>query len=369
MPNSKYFRIGYGIIIILIIIFLSTKVSFIFRPLEIIFTTLFFPFLIGGVIFYLLRPIVYYLGKHRVPKALSILLIYLLFIGLGTLLVFLLGPQLQNQFQGLIKNTPQIVDALNDKINGLKQNEWFSRFQQNEYLTLDSITKKASDYAKDFANNLGDKITSLIGIITSIATVIVTVPFIVFYMLKDSEGLGSRVENVLPYLQASEAKRILKDMDEALSSYIQGQAIAAFLVGVMMYIGYSIIGLDYSLILAITAMITNIIPFLGAFIAFIPAIIIGLIMSPFMALKVAIVVIVVQQIDGNVTSPLIMGRKLDVHPLTVILILLVAGNMAGFLGMILGVPFYALLKVIVSHTYRLYQLNREKEHNGIKIVD
>ncbi|SFE00592.1 Predicted PurR-regulated permease PerM [Bacillus sp. OV194] len=369
MPNTKAFRIGYAIIILLVIVLLSSKVEFIFRPVEIIFTTLFFPFLIGGVIFYLLRPIVYYLDRHKVPKVLSILIIYLLFIGLGTLLVFLLGPQLQSQFKSLINNAPQIVDSLNDKVNSLKQNEWFSRFQQNDYITIDSLTSKASDYAKGFAGNIGTKISSLIGIITSVATVIVTVPFIVFYLLKDSEGLGNRVENFLPYLKAAEAKRILKDMDEALSSYIQGQATAAFLVGVMMYIGYSIIGLDYSLILAIVAMITNIIPFLGAFIAFIPAIIIGLIMSPLMALKVAIVVIVVQQIDGNVTSPLIMGRKLDVHPLTVILILLVAGNMGGFLGMILAVPFYALLKVIVSHTYRLYQLNKEKDRNGIQVVD
>ncbi|EIT86397.1 hypothetical protein A374_05516 [Fictibacillus macauensis ZFHKF-1] len=369
MPNTKFFRFGYTIIILLLIILLSSKVSFIFHPIEIIFNTLFFPLLIGGVIFYLLRPIVYYLHNKKVPKVLSILLIYLLFIGLGTLLVFLIGPKLQDQFEGLIRNIPGIVDSLNQKINTLRENKWFDRFQHNDFLSLDSIMTKASEYAKEFANDIGSKITDIIGILTSIATIIVTVPFIVFYLLKDSQGLGTRAVRFLPYLQATEAKKIIKDMDEAVSSYIQGQALAAFIVGVMMYIGYSIIGLPYGLILAVIAMITNIIPFLGAFIAFVPAIIIGLITSPVMAIKVAFVVIVVQQIDGNVTSPLIMGRKLDIHPLTVILILLVAGNLGGLLGMILAVPTYALLKVIVSHTYRLYRLSKDKEKDGIQIIE
>jgi predicted PurR-regulated permease PerM len=158
-------------------------------------------------------------------------------------------------------------------------------------------------------------------------------------------------------------------MDEALSSYIQGQAIVSFIVGVMMYIGYLIIGINYSLILAIVAMLTNVIPFLGPFLALVPAVIVGFTMSPFMALKVILVVIVVQQIDGNVSSPLIMGRKLDVHPLTIILILLVAGNLAGLIGMIVAVPAYAIIKVIISHAYRLYVLRRADREQIIQVED
>ncbi|WP_409295233.1 AI-2E family transporter [Peribacillus sp. SCS-26] len=361
MPNSKFFRLGYGIIIFLVIIYLSTKVSFIFRPIQVLFQTLFIPFLISGVIYYLLRPIVVFLQRRKVPRALSILLIYLLFIGLGAILIILIGPELQQQFKGFIDNFPGLLDTLRQKIIGLRETKWFSRFEENDYVTIDQVTAKLNDFASTNVSNLGNRITNILGIITSIATVAVTVPFIVFYLLKDGQGAPNGVLRFLPYLQAKEAKKIIKDMDNALSAYIQGQALVSVIVGIMMYIGYLIIGIDYSLILATIAMLTNVIPFIGPFIAIIPALIIGFIASPFMAIKVVIVAIVVQQIDGNLSSPYIMGKRLDIHPLTIILLLLVAGSMAGLLGMILAVPFYAVLKVIISHTYRLYRLHKDRD--------
>ncbi|MDR0136247.1 AI-2E family transporter [Metabacillus idriensis] len=360
MPKDKIFKIGYGIIIFLTIILLSTKVDFIFRPLEIIFTTLFFPFLVSGIIFYLLRPIVRFLGSKSVPNTISIIIIYLLVIGLGTLLVFLIGPVIQKQFQELIKNFPQIVQTLQDNLLALRENKWFARFEQNDILTFEKMTGSVTDYFQSNVSNIGSRVSNFIGILTSIATIFVTVPFIVFYLLKDGEYAPKQVLRFLPYTKANEAKLILKDMDHALSSYIQGQALVSLVVGVMMYIGYLIIGLDYSILLAMFAMLTNVIPFLGPFIAVIPAVIVGFLDSPFMVIQVLIVVVVVQQIDGNVTSPLIMGKRLDIHPLTIILLLIVAGSMGGLLGMLLAVPTYAILKVICSHSYRLYLLRKER---------
>jgi predicted PurR-regulated permease PerM len=360
LPKDRIFKIGYGIIILLTIILLSTKVDFIFRPLEIIFTTLFFPFLVSGIIFYLLRPIVRFLGRKGVPNTISIIIIYLLVIGLGTLVIFLIGPVIQKQFQELINNFPQIVQTLQDNLLALRENKWFARFEQNDILTFEKMTASVTDYFQSNVSNIGSRVSNFIGILTSIATIFVTVPFIVFYLLKDGEYAPKQVLRFLPYTKANEAKLILKDMDHALSSYIQGQALVSLVVGVMMYIGYLIIGLDYSILLAMFAMLTNVIPFLGPFIAVIPAVIVGFLDSPFMVVQVLIVVIVVQQIDGNVSSPLIMGKRLDIHPLTIILLLIVAGSMGGLLGMLLAVPTYAILKVICSHSYRLYLLRKER---------
>ncbi|TCN28074.1 putative PurR-regulated permease PerM [Mesobacillus foraminis] len=361
MPKSKYFRIGYGIILFLFIIYLGAKVDFIFKPIGIFFQTLFFPFLISGVIYYLLRPVVFCLNDWKVPKSLAIVAIYLLFIGLGTILLLWIGPELQRQFKSLVENYPAISENLRGKFLDIRENKWVSRFEENDYFTLEEASSKVSAYFQANMANVFGKVTNVIGIITSILTLIVTVPFIVFYLLRDGEGASAHILKYLPYLQAAEARKILKDMDEALSSYIKGQAIVSLLVGVMMYIGYLIIGIDYSLVLASVAMLTNVIPFIGPFIAIIPAIIIAFLTSPFMALKVLIVAVVVQQIDGNITSPYIMGRNLDIHPLTIILLLLVAGSLGGLLGMIIAVPVYAVVKVILSHTYRLYLLHKNKE--------
>ena len=122
-------------------------------------------------------------------------------------------------------------------------------------------------------------------------------------------------------------------------------------VGIMLLIGYLIIGLEYALLLAIFGMLTNIIPFLGPFIAVIPAIVIGFVQEPQMAIYVLIIMLVAQQIEGNLISPNVMGKALDIHPLTVITIILAAGNIAGLWGIILAIPTYAVIKTIVKNVY------------------
>lgn len=145
-------------------------------------------------------------------------------------------------------------------------------------------------------------------------------------------------------------------MDSALSSYIQGQLIVSFCVGLLAYIGYLIIGLEYALVLGVIAMVTNVIPFVGPWIGTFPALIVGLLTSPLQALLVIIVVVAVQQFESNLISPFVMGKALNMHPLTIIFVLLIGGQFGGLIGLIFAVPIYALLKVIVSHLYRYIKL-------------
>src|SRR5690606_7889245 len=116
---------------------------------------------------------------------------------------------------------------------------------------------------------------------------------------------------------------------------------------------------DYPLVLALVAMFTNVIPFIGPWSGTLPGAIVGFLDSPFMALLVIIVVIIVQQIESNVLSRLVTGQKHDIHTLTIILLLLVENRFAGILGLLLAVPAYAVGKVIVLHTYRLWKLRKK----------
>ena len=117
MPDTKAFRIGYGIIIILLIILLANQVNFIFQPLVVLVQTLFFPFLLAGILFYLFRPLVRWLEKKKIPRTISILLIYLAIIGLLFLLGSLVAPVLQEQLTHLIQNLPAITDAAKRRVN------------------------------------------------------------------------------------------------------------------------------------------------------------------------------------------------------------------------------------------------------------
>lgn len=360
MPQTKIFRFGYGILLIFLIIWVGTKIDFIFLPVVALVQTLFSPFLVAGVLYYLFRPLVNYLESRKVRRSLSILLIYGVAGGLITLLVYLLGPILQKQINSLVHNGPTLIESARVKIQEWQQNEWLNRFQNNSTLNLEQLSEQVSKYLSSSLKNIGTNIASFIGVITSIVTVFVTVPFILFYMLKEGEKAPQQVLRLLPPLQRKNGRKILADLDSALSSYIQGQIFVSICVGVMLYIGYLIIGIDYSLVLAIVAMFTNVIPFLGPIIAIIPALVVAVLNSPSMILKVLIVMVVAQQIEGNIISPQVMGRTLSIHPLTIISILLVAGSLGGVPGLILAVPIYAVLKVVVQHAYRLWKLRKEK---------
>lgn len=362
MPQTKPFQIGYGILLAFLIIFVGTKISFIFTPLVVLVQTLFFPFLLAGVLYYLFRPVVRFFEKRGVARIYSILLIYLLFVGLMILAVFLIGSPLQEQVTRLVANTDDLIEKLGNNLVKLKQNPYLGQYfeQQN----LESMTQDITDYLSSSASVIFANIANFIGVLTNIIVVFVTVPFILFYLLKDGEKAPKQVLRLLPSAQRAGGKRILDDMDQAISSFIQGQVLVSLCVGILTYIGYLIIGLDYSLILALVTTLTNVIPFIGPLMGAIPALIVGIIGSPWMALKVLIVIVVVQQLDSNFISPQVMGRSLKIHPLTIILLLLVAGSLGGFLGLLLAVPTYAVLKVVVSHTYRLIRLRNRR--NGEK---
>lgn len=360
MPITRAFRLGFGLLLIFLIIFVGVKINFVFRPVGLLVQTLFFPFLIAGVLYYLFRPLVNFLQLKKVPRALSILLIYLIAAVMISSLVYFVGPILQKQINSLIDSTPAFIEWIKEKITELQHNEWIHRLHENESLNFEKGTDSISKKVPSGLAVIGSNIMDFISFLARIVTVLVTVPFILFYMLKEGEKAPQQILRLLPVMQQKNGRKILTDLDEALSSYIQGQIFVSFCLGTLLFIGYLMIGLDYSLLVAIVAMFTNVIPFVGPIIAMIPALIIAILDSPMMVVKVLIVMVVVQQIEGHIISPQVMGRKLEIHPLTIISLLLAAGSIGGVLGLILAVPVYAVLKVIVHHTYRLWKLRKEQ---------
>ncbi|NEU29720.1 AI-2E family transporter [bacterium LRH843] len=355
MPQTKAFRIGYGIVLIFLIIYLGSLIDWVFKPFVVLVQTLFAPIMLAGVLFYLLRPFVNLLSR-RVPRGIAILILYLGVASLVTALVFFIGPELQAQFNSLAGNMPNIINEIQHILINLQQNELVSRFQQGDHFSFEDITSKLTDYLNMIVSTIGSNIASFIGFIANVVIILLIIPFVLFYMLKEGEKAPQQLLKYLPKKQKDEGQRILTDMDSALSSYIQGQIIVSVCVGILIYIGYLIIGIEYPLVLALVAMFTNVIPFIGPWIGTFPGVVVGFFHSPFMALLVIIVVVVVQQIESSLISPQVMGRKLDIHPLTIILLLLVAGRFAGLLGLLLAVPTYAVGKVILSHSYRLWKL-------------
>lgn len=364
MPQSKFFRIGYGLLLVFLIIWVGMKISFVFYPLKVLVQTLFMPILIASVLFFLFRPIVGLLVGKRIPKSLSILIVYLGFALIVTIIVIFVAPVLKRQFTELINSLPALLQTAISKGQEFAESELFTHFIESFDVDLNQLSAKVSDYLVVGINLISSNFKAVIGFVANVFFLVVTVPFILFYLLRDGEKIRDGALKLLPKARKDEVKEILTRMDETVSLYIRGQFIVAFVVGVLCLVGYLIVGVDYAFLLALAAMVTNVIPYVGAFLAAVPAVLVALVDSPLMVLKVLIVAVVAQQIEGNLISPQIMGKQLEIHPLTILLLLLVVGSLIGPLGMLLAVPVYAVAKIVIVHVYGLIRLRLDPPGGG-----
>ncbi|WP_051405015.1 MULTISPECIES: AI-2E family transporter [Bacillaceae] len=344
-----------------LLIFVSTKISFLFEPIVIFTTTLFFPVLIAGFLYFIFNPVVIFLTNQRVPKGLAILLIFVLFVGIIAILGSLIGPALTKQITDLVNNFPEYIGQGREFLNNFLASKQYQWLLNQNYVSLDKMETTLVNFVKDLPSYLNTSLSSVFSVVTNITLIIVTVPFVLFYMLKDGHKLPHAIAKFIPAHYRSEGITLLSETAATLSTYIQGQFLVCLFVGVATFIGYLIIDLPYAIVLALIGAFTNIIPYVGPFLGAAPAVIVGLINSPLQAGLVIIVVVIVQQLDSNLISPLVIGKKLNTHPLTIIFVLLVAGNLSGILGMILAIPTYSVIKTIVLNIVKFIRLKRRSE--------
>lgn len=345
MTKKLWFQVGVAILLTLIIIRMFMEVKTIFSPILIVGQTIFIPLLIGGVLFYLSRPLQKWLESVKFPRWASIISVFIAIGLLGWLFYALIGPALTKQANAFAENAPEII---------LEVEEWTKyTLSQKDKLpeSLQTTIEEATGKINTIAVTAGSLLIKFIQNVFQGVFLLVLVPFFLVYMLKDHEKFAPFVAKFFKGEKKTWVRKTLSDINDTLSSYIQGQLFVSFLVGVMLLIGYLAIGLEYALLLALFGLMMNVIPFLGPYIAVVPAIIIALIQEPKMAIYVAIIMLVSQQIESNFITPNVMGKSLDIHPLTVITIILAAGNIAGLWGIILAIPTYAVIKTILKNIY------------------
>jgi predicted PurR-regulated permease PerM len=329
-----------------------------FAPIGVFFSTIFFPILITGFLFFLLNPLVNFLERKKLPRIVAILIIYIGFAGLIVLAIGSLVPAVTKQASDLANNLPEFARKTTEYFQDVVESSEFKAFRDQQSEIINSVQHRLIEYANTLPNRLTNGIMSIFGMITNIAIILVTVPFLLFYLFKDGHKFPKAVANFIPSGYRSEGLKILKETGETLSAYIQGQVMVALAVGTLAFIGFLIIDLKYALTLAIIIAFTNIIPYVGPFIGGAPAVLVGFFDSPMKGILVIVVILVAQQIEGNLLSPMILGKSLDTHPATIIIILLAAGNLAGVLGMILAVPTYAVAKVIVLNLVKFLRARK-----------
>lgn len=343
-----------------ILIYIYNAIVFIFEPLKVIFSTLVAPMILAFIFYYLLNPAVDWMERHKIKRIWGVAILFIAIIGIIAGLVALAFQPIQEQVTSLVDNFPSYVDSIGTTVLSWVEGTALENSASNLVEWLNSWVSNIPSLAVDYFDTAVSGLTSIFSTVSNILVVIVTFPIIAFFLLKDDEKFFSYAVKIIPPKFRKDTKNIFATINNQVGSYIKGQLMISLSLGIMMFIGFSIIGLDYSAILSIVVMFTSIIPFVGAALAMIPALIVALITSWFMVLKLLIVWGVVQFVDGNVVEPNIMGKNLNVHPLTIIIVLLVLGDLLGFVGLILGVPIYAISRVLITFVFRKFKQRYNK---------
>jgi len=342
----------FVILMIGLIIFVFSKISYIFTPIKIILSTVSIPIILAAVAYYLLNPLVDFMERKKIKRGYSILILYALIIGLMTVLIVEIIPVIRNQVLEFVENLPKYSEEAQLLFENWIGSDLFSQIQQSLGFNDPNFMNDISSKAASFFNNTFKGIGTVVGAVTEFILAFIIAPFILVYLLKDGKKLPPYFLKLLPTKVRPRTSKVLGEISHQISSFIRGQIIVSFCIGVLLYFGYLIIGLDYPVVLAIIAACTSMVPYLGPTIAITPAIIIALVTSPIMLLKMVVVWTIVQLIEGKFISPQIMGKTLKIHPITIIFVIIVSGKLFGVVGIILAVPGYAVLKVIVMNLFQ-----------------
>lgn len=353
--NNKMVTSLIIILLVLLILLVFSKVSYMLQPVGSFFSILGFPLVLSGILYYLMNPFVKWATGRGMNRIVAIAIAFIAFIILLIWGIAILVPVIREQTLGFIEDFPQYWVTINNMLLNLFEYDWFIDIQDQFSDINTDILNYITEWANNFLSNTGTWLSSFVGIVTNVFVGLITMPIILYYLLKEGEKFPQALLQMFPNRHRKSFGTLLEKINLQVSQYVRGQIIVATFVGIMFVIGYSIIDLNYGIALGIMAGFLNIIPYLGSFLAMVPAVIVGLVDSPWMLLQVIIVFSIEQFIEGRVISPQVLGSNLSVHPVTIMIVLLTAGKLFGIIGFVLGIPGYAVLKVIFMHVFDWYK--------------
>jgi len=356
--NNQLTVVLINIFLVFLIIFLFSKIKFVFNPLGQILGITMPPVILALVLYYLINPLINVLeSKFHVNRIISITFVFIIILALLVWGVMSLIPFVQSQVDSLVKNWPQYWNSMNKSLQDMFSDPKLHLVRQRLIETNSSVTKSFEKSMDQILPQTMNNLSSAVSVLTNVIVILMTAPFILFFMLKDDKKFKESIIKFMPNRIKKSVGDMISEISQSLSSYITGQLTVAFWVAVMFFVGYLIIGQRYALILGIVAGILNLIPYIGSTLALIPSLVIAAFIAPSMVLKVIIVFIVEQTVETRVISPIIVGNKMQMHPVTTILVLLVSAGMYGLVGMIAGIPIFAILKIICTRFFNWFKRN------------
>lgn len=304
-----------------------------------------YPFIIAFFLAYLLNPAVSWLERRGMGRALAILTVYLALFSVLILAGGRLLPLIIRELESFGRDLPQMTVKVEELLQAFQWQYQNSALPLSMRTAIDNSLVTLQGHAQGFVARV---VAAILELLSHIIGLVIS-PILAFYLLHDWHEIGTELLRIVPGRWRHELGHLLRDLDKVLAGVIRGQLTIAVIVGILISGGLYILDVRYALIIGILAGMLDIIPYFGAFIGATPAVTVALLDSPLLALKVAGLFFIVHQLEGTIIGPRILGDNVGLHPLTVIFFLFIGEEMAGLLGMLLGVPLAAVAKVLLSH--------------------
>jgi predicted PurR-regulated permease PerM len=287
------------------------------------------------------NPAVGWLQKKGVPRALGTFIIFLILFVILAVILFIIIKPLSSELENLSETFPLYFDKISLEFEQVKS----SSPQYEEILgNIQTYLSGISDSLKSFATNIFAALAKIFG---GIATAVIVI-FMSFYLTAEERGIPLFLRSITPSNHQTYILNLWSRAQTKIGRWIRGQIILSFAVGLAVFIGLSIFGIRYKLVLALLAAVFEVIPFIGPIIAAIPAIALGFLKSPIVALWTAVVYLVVQQLENAVLVPKIMQHAVGLNPVVIIISVLIGAQLLGFAGVILAVPIAAVIVEVIK---------------------
>ncbi len=319
------------------------------------FRVVFPPLILAGALVFLLNPIVNRLEHRGLPRLLGTIaafgVVLLLIAGVGAIVY----PLVASQADELSERGPELREDAETWLNDLSE-----RSEEDDWpVHVPSVTDIEDQAGQDEDQDVGEQFETVREYalrVFHVGIIFVIGPFLAFYLLVDLPEVRKRIEELIPDRSRVEVEFIAHRLNAAIGGFFRGQLAVAFIVGVMASVGLWLIGLPLWLVIGMIAGVFNMIPLIGPWVGSVPGIVVALATQGDdgveMAILVAVVMIVVQQIDNHFITPTVMRRAVQLHPAAVVLALLAWGTIGGFFGLLLAVPLTATLKIVGGHLWR-----------------
>ena len=346
--GNKILKILYVLFIILLLYVLGLIlkewkiVTTIIKILKIIS-----PLFIGWLIAWLLNPLVKRLQNRGMKRITSVIIVYLIMIIVIGLILFFTISSMGTQISEIVSSVPKIVNDIKEWIDNI-----FIKLSNLSLQNLDSVKasflKRIDLFSSDIQTSLPTTAMNIIsGLASGVGTIALSL-ILGFYILFDFDKFTVGFVDLFPKNLKSEVVRLLGLLNDSLYSFISGTLWLSLLLFVVSIIGFTIIGLNAPVLVAFVCVITNLIPYIGPYLGAVVAGAIGFSQSSLIGILTLVFILVVQTIDGNVLQPLVMSKKMNLSPITIIISLLVFEYLFGIIGMVIATPVVALLKIIYN---------------------